>query len=107
MVCLALLLFGTAANLVMTPLAMMGGLSLPFAQTAVALGVSPVAACMILLFSCELVFFPYESSGNLIMYSYGLLPMKEFIKQFAVKDAFMVIGFIVVMYPMWSLFGLI
>ena len=66
-----------------------------------------VAACMILLFSCELIFMPYQASGTLIMYSYGLLPMKEFIKQFAVKDAFMVIGFIVVMYPMWSLFGLI
>ena len=107
LVCLALLLFGTAANLVMTPLAMLGGLSLPFAQTAMALGVNPVAACMILLFSCELVFFPYESSGNLIMYSYGLMPMKEFIKQNTLKTVLSIVGFTVIMYPLWKFTGLL
>lgn len=106
-VCGALLIFGTLANLVMTPLAMFGALTIPFAQVAIALGINPVAACMILLFSAEMVFLPYESSGNLIMYSYGLMPMKEFVKYNTMKTAISLVGFICVMYPLWRLLGLL
>ena len=68
-VCLMFLTMGMFANFFMTPYAMLGGLSLPFAQIAVSLGMSPVAACMLLLlYACELLFFPYESAGNLIMF---------------------------------------
>ena len=106
-VCLIFLTMGMIANLFMTPYAMLGGLSLPFAQIAVSLGMSPVAACMLLLYSCELLFFPYESAGNLIMYEFGMLPMKEFIKQMTLKTIIMYLGFIFVMYPMWHLLGFI
>ena len=106
-VCVALLIFGMLAKFVMTPVAVLGALFIPGSQVAISLGIKPVVACMILLFSCELIFMPYQASGTLIMYSYGLMPMKEFIKQFAVKDALMIVGFVVVMYPMWMLFGLI
>lgn len=106
-VCVALLIFGMLAKFFMTPLALFGAMAIPFAQVAITLGISPVAACMLLLYSSELIFMPYQSSGSLIMYSYGQIPMKEFIKQFAVKNVLMIVGFVVVMYPMWSLLGLI
>ena len=106
-VCLMFLTMGMFANFFMTPYAMLGGLSLPFAQIAVSLGMSPVAACMLLLYACELLFFPYESAGNLIMYEFGMLPMKEFIKQMTLKTIIMYLGFIFVMYPMWRLLGFI
>lgn len=85
---------------------MLGGLSLPFVQIAVSLGMSPIVACMLLLYSCEMLLFPYESAGNLIMYEFGMMPMKTFIKQMALKTVIMYVGFIVVMYPMWNLMGL-
>lgn len=105
-VCISFMLLGMIANFFMTPLAMLGGLSIPFAQIAVSLGINPVVACMILVYACEMLFLPYESNGNLIMYEYGMMPMKDFIKQEGLKTLIMFVGFIVVMYPLWNLFGL-
>lgn len=105
-VCLVFITLGMIANLFMTPYAMLGGLSLPFAQIAVSIGMSPVVVCMLLLYSCEVLFFPYESAGNLIMYEYGMMPMKEFVKQMTLKAVLMYAGFILVMYPMWNLLGM-
>lgn len=105
-VCISFMLFGMIANFFMTPLAMLGGLSIPFAQIAVSLGINPVVACMILVYACEMLFLPYESNGNLIMYEYGMMPMKDFIKQEGLKTVIMFVGFIVVMYPLWNLFGM-
>lgn len=103
---IAFMLFGMFANLFMTPYAMLGGLSVPFAQIAISLEINPVVGLMILLLTCDMVFLPYQSTGNLIMYSYGLMPMKDFIKQQALKTAIMFFGFIFVMYPLWGLLGL-
>ena len=105
-VCISFMLFGMIANFFMTPLAMLGGLSIPFAQIAVSLGINPVVACMILVYACEMLFLPYESNGNLIMYEYVMMPMKDFIKQEGLKTLIMFVGFLVVMYPLWNLFGL-
>lgn len=104
--CIAIMLFGMVANCFMTPYAMLGGLSLPIAQIAVSLGINPIAAVMILLWSCEILYLPYQSAGNLIMYQYGLYPMKEFIRTEGLKSIIMMIVFVVIMYPMWNLFGL-
>jgi hypothetical protein len=41
------------------------------------------------------------------MYGYGMMPMKEFIKQEGLKSVLMIVGFIVVVYPLWNLFGFI
>lgn len=105
-ICLAFITLGMLSNFFMTPYAILGGLSLPFVQIAVSLGMSPIVACMLLLYSCEMLLFPYESAGNLIMYEFGMMSMKTFIKQMALKTVIMYVGFIVVMYPMWNLMGL-
>ena len=101
------LVFGSAANFFMTPFAMLGGLSYPFAQIAVTSGMNPIAAVMILLFACEIVILPYQSAGHLMMYSFGMMPMKDFIKQQGLKVVIMLVGFVLVVYPMWNLFNLI
>ena len=106
-VCLVLLAMGMIGNLFMTPFAMLGGLAIPFAHIAVSLGINPVAAVMLLIYSSEMVFFPYESSGYLIMYQYGMIPMKEFIKQMTLRTIIMYLGFVIVIYPMWKLTGLL
>lgn len=106
-ICLFFMVIGVAANLVMTPFAMLGCLAIPFAQVATSLGINPIAACMILQYTIDMVFFPYEASGNLIMYSYGVWPMKEFFVQNAVKTAINAVVFLAIMYPLWSLFGMV
>lgn len=104
---IAFMLFGIIANFFMTPFAMLGGLSLPFAQIAVSLGMNPVAVVMILLFSCEILLLPYQSAGNLMMYAFGMMPMGDFIKQQGLKAILMITGFIVIIYPLWNLLGYI
>lgn len=104
--CIVFMIMGMLANFIMTPYAMLGGLSATFAQIAVSLGINPIVSCMILMYTCDMVFLPYQSTGNLIMYSYGMMPMKDFLKQEGLKSVIMFIGFIVVMYPLWKLFGL-
>lgn len=103
--CIAIMIFGMIANFFMTPYAMLGGLSLPIAQIAVSLDINPVAAVMILLWSCEILYLPYQSAGNLIMYQYGHYPMKEFVRTEGLKSLLMMIAFIAIMYPMWILLG--
>lgn len=105
--CLAFLVFGALANLFMTPYAMIGGLSIPFANVAIQLGMSPAAACMILVFACDMVFLPHEVAGYLVMYGFGLMPMKEFIKTQALKSLVMLIVFVCIMFPLWGLCGML
>lgn len=104
--CVMFMIVAMLANFFMTPYALLGGLALPFAQIAVSLNMNPVVAVMSLLWACEIVFLPYESAGNLIMYQYGLYPMKEFIKTEGLKSIVMMIAFVVLMYPLWNLMGL-
>lgn len=106
-ICVIFLLLGTIANLFMTPMAMLGGLSVPLVEIGMHVGISPIGTAMILLYSCEVLFFPYQSAGNLMMYSYGMMPMKEFIKQEGLKSILMIIGFVIIVYPLWQLFNLI
>lgn len=105
--CVIFLIIGMIANFFMTPMAMLGGLSISFAEIGLSLGISPIAATMLLLYACEILFFPYQSAGNLMMYSYGMMPMKEFIKQEGLKSILMILGFIVIMYPLWKFFSMI
>lgn len=104
-VCIIFLIIGTIANFFMTPMAMLGGLSVSFVEIGLSLGISPVASTMMLLYSCEILFFPYQSAGNLMMYSYGMMPMKEFVKQEGLKSILMIVGFAIIIYPIWRFLG--
>lgn len=106
-ICLFFMLFGVLANLLMTPLAMLACLVVPFIQIATALDINPLAACFILQYTIDMVFLPHEASGNLIMYSYGLWPMKDFIIQNTVKTAINAIIFVAIMYPLWCMFNMV
>lgn len=106
-ICLFFMLFGVVANILMTPLAMLACLVVPFIQISQALGINPIAACFILQYTIDMVFLPHEASGNLIMYSYGLWPMKDFIIQNTVKTAINAAVFVLIMYPMWILFNMV
>lgn len=105
--CVVFLLLGMIANLFMTPMAMLGGLSVSLVEISLSVGINPIGVTMILLYSCEVLFFPYQSAGNLMMYSYGMMPMKEFVKQEGLKSLLMIIGFIIIIYPLWKFIGFI
>lgn len=104
---LVMIFCGMLGNLFMTPYAMMAGLSMPFAQIGVDLGLDPMATVMSLVIATDLVFFPYEVAPYLLMFGFGMISMKDFVRFNLAKTILTFIFFIVVIYPMWSFFGLL
>lgn len=104
---LLMLSLGAICNLFLTPYAMMAALSLPFATLAIDLGFSPLTSIMTLMISTDIVFLPHEVAGCLLMYSFGLIPMGNFVKLYTLKAILTYIFFIVAIYPLWRLCGFI
>lgn len=102
-----MMFFGMIGNLFMTPYAMMAGLSLPFAQIAVDLGLNPMATVMTLVISTDMVFFPYEVAPYLLMFGFGKISMGHFIKMNTAKTLLTFVFFIAILYPYWNLFHLV
>lgn len=103
---LVIIFFGMICNLFMTPYAMMAGLSLPFAQIAVDLGINPMASVMALIISTDMIFMPFEVAPYLLMFGFGMISMKQFIQLNAVKTFLTFVFFAVIMYPLWTILGL-
>lgn len=104
---LIMMTFGVVANLFMTPFAMMAALSMPFAKIGIDIGIDPLTTIMTLMMSTDMIFFPHEVTGCLLMYSFGLISMKNFVRLNALKTFLMYIFFAVVMFPLWNLFHLV
>lgn len=103
---LAILFCGMICNLFMTPYAMMAGLSLPFAQIAVDLGMNPMASVMALVVSTDMIFMPYEVAPYLLMFGFGMISMKQFITLNLAKTFLTFVFFACIMYPLWTILGL-
>lgn len=106
-VLLLLLFMGTVCNLFMTPYAMMAALSMPFGTLGVDAGISPLASIMALVMSTDLIFLPYEVAPCLLMFSFGLMTMGNFVKFYTFKTALTFVIFICVIWPYWKLLGLV
>lgn len=94
-VMLMILLFGKLANIVMTPAAMMSCFSAPITLIATQLGINPMATAMSFILSTDLVFFPHEQTYLLILFGFGMISMKDFIKYSVIKT----IAFIAFFHP--------
>ncbi len=104
---LIMITFGVVANLFMTPFAMMAALSMPFAKIGLDIGIDPLATVMALMMSTDMIFFPHEVTGCLLMYSFGLISMKNFVRLNALKTGLMYLFFALVMFPLWNVFNLV
>lgn len=106
-VLLLLLFMGMVCNLFMTPYAMMAALSMPFGTLGVDAGISPLASIMALLMSTDLIFMPYEIAPCLLMYSFGLISLGNFVKFYSFKTVATFVFFVCIIWPYWRLLGLI
>lgn len=102
-----MLLMGAFCNLFMTPYAMMGALSMPFAALGNDIGISPLTSVMTLMISTDVIFLPHEVAGCLLMYSFGLISMGNFARIYTFKAVCTVLFFMAVLYPLWKLCGFI
>lgn len=95
-----------ALNFVMTPLAIMSTITVPVCEIAMSLNIDPTVYTYAILHGCEAILFPYEYVAYLVVYSFGMMTMKEFIKMNAIRVVIALIGFGVLCIPYWSLIGL-
>lgn len=103
----AFLAVGTLANFALTPFAMLSGLSAPFVQVALDLGMSPMFSLMSLVLSTAAVFMPHEIVCFAVLYSFGYIKMSDFIKMVGLNTIITFILYGVVIYPWWNIIGLI
>ena len=100
-------LIGIIANFFMTPLAIFSAFAAPFTQIALNLEINPGVLYQALIYAGDQVILPYENSFYMIIFSFGLLSMKDFAKGFAVKMAVNFICLLVIIIPYWHLIGLL
>lgn len=98
---------GVVANMIMTPLALMTTLTIPLAEIGQTIGIDPAVVAYVLSHTADYVIFPYESTSFLIMYGFGMMSMKQFIKSATTLTIVGGILTIAVSGVYWMLLGLI
>lgn len=102
------IIFGIIMNILMTPSAMQGMFPGPLAALGTGLGISyPLLPFMAMFFANDMVFFPYENAYLLVMFGFGVMSMKDFLKYNLIKMALTLVLFWVLVLPFWYMMGLI
>lgn len=102
------IIFGIIMNILMTPSAMQGMFPGPLAALGVDLGINyPVLPFMAMFFANDMVFFPYENAYLLVLFGFGVMSMKEFMKYNVIKMGITLVLFWVLVLPWWYFMGLV
>lgn len=94
-------------NLLMTPMAAISAMTNPFIEIAMMAGVNPVGVVYTFIQGLDQFIFPYEVAPALLMFAYGMVNMKQFMKVFAWKAVFNLVFILVLALPYWMLLGII
>ena len=100
-------IISAASNLVLSASAMYAALSAPLGQIAEVLGLNPVALLMAVVVGSDCYFFPHEVTTFVVVFSFGLISMKDFIKLATLKTAITFIIFCAIEIPYWYFAGLL
>ena len=95
-----------ALNFLMTPLAIFALITAPLLTLAVNLGFSPIPFAYAICGLSEAIILPYEYIPYLLIYSFGMIKMKDFIVLNALRSVLVFLGYIVLLIPYWMLIGL-
>ena len=102
------IILGIIMNILMTPAAMRAMFPGPLAALGTGLGIAyPALPFMAMFFANDMVFFPYENAYLLVMFGFGVMSMKEFMKYNMIKMGITLVLFWVLVLPWWYLLGLI
>ena len=100
------LLFGTVANLLLTPAAMASLLPTVLANIYQVLGYNPICSILTVVYSLDMIFLPHEVTAYLVMFGFGMMSMKQFIKFYGAKTLFTLVFFGLIQIPWWMLLGI-
>ena len=94
-------------NFLMTPSAIMAIMAGPLVLLGQGLGMDPLAMVYALNAMGYQIILPYEHTTFLIMFSFGMMSMKDFAKFFSINTVVCFIFLMVVMLPYWAMLGLL
>ncbi len=102
------IIFGIIMNILMTPSAMQGMFPGPLAALGAGLGISyPLLPFMAMFFANDMVLFPYENAYLLVLFGFGAMSMRDFMKYNLIKMGLTLALFWVLVLPFWYIMGLI
>lgn len=105
---LGCLIFGVIMNILMTPMAMVGMFPGPLTGIAAGLGIAnPLIPTLAMFYANDLVFFPYENGYLVVLFGFGVMKMKDFMKYNVIKIGMFLILFCLLVLPWWYLLGLV
>ena len=94
-------------NFLMTPAAIIALIIEPIILLATSMGYSAVPFAYAVNACSEAIIFPYEYVPYLVVYAFGMISMKDFIKYNIMRSVLFFVGFLVVRVPYWMLIGLL
>ena len=94
-------------NFIMTPLAIYSLISAPILMLVTQLGLEPAAFAYAICACSEAIILPYEYVPYLIVYAFGMISMKDFIKWNIFRSIVFFGGIFVVLVPYWYLIGVL
>lgn len=95
------------ANFLMTPFAIWGIITAPLTAAVVAAGFNPAPFVYALIHFSDLILLPYEYVPYLIIYAFGMISMKDFIKFSILKCVIYCAAIFVILIPYWYIIGLL
>ena len=97
--------FGALVNFVVTPLAGQAAFALPVARIAENVGLDPNIGVFAFVQGLEQVLMPYENVLVLIVFSYGYIGMKDFVKGYGGKMLLNILCLMTVGIGYWKIIG--
>ena len=94
-------------NFLLTPLAMMAAFTQPLTEIAINLGIDPTTVYFIVTSGLDQIVFPYEYALYLLVFAFGMIKMKHFVKAMIFK---IILNFVIVfalLVPYWNMMDMI
>ena len=82
-------------------------MTVPLCQIALDIGMNIRPVCYALVMCSEAIILPYEYVPYLIVYSFGMISMGDFVKLNVMRCVLYFIGFLALLLPYWMLIGIL
>lgn len=99
--------FVAGFNVILTPVAIYSAFGETFMMLFQQMGINPHSVMFLSLMGGDAIFLPHEHLFYLVIFSFGLVSMKTFIKLFLIKLPFHLACILLLQIPYWKLIGFI
>ena len=95
-----------AINFILTPLAAVSSLSLPWTEIATQLGMNPLPTIYAFLYGLDQYIFPYEYALYMYIFGTGFITPKHMFAGLGLRMLFVAGGLLLLQIPYWKIIGL-